>query len=92
MSDDSTILCHRCGIELMPGKSDLYAVRIEAVADPFPQRIEGGGVGNVRGEIENLIAEMSGMSQRELMDQVTRRLTIILCGRCYRQWIENPTG
>jgi hypothetical protein len=31
------------------------------------------------------------MSERELMDQVFRRLTIHLCGTCYRQWIEDPT-
>jgi hypothetical protein len=93
MADDETILCHRCGVELTPGISNLYAVRIEAVADPFDQRIAGGGTaGDIRAEIEDLIADMSEMSQRELMDQVVRRMTLILCGRCYRQWIENPTG
>ena len=93
MSDDETILCHRCGTELRPGESDLYAVRIEAVADPFAPRIEGGkSSGDHRAEIDELLAEMNDMSERELMDQVVRRLTIVLCGRCYRQWIENPAG
>jgi len=26
------------------------------------------------------------------MDQVYRRLVLYLCGPCYREWIEKPTG
>ena len=26
------------------------------------------------------------------MDEVRRRLVLHLCGPCYRQWIEDPTG
>ena len=33
---------------------------------------------------------MRGMTEQELMDQVYRRLTIHLCGDCYRVWIEDP--
>ena len=48
--------------------------------------------GDLRQEIERLIAQMEGLSEREAMDQVHRRLTLHLCGPCYRQWIENPAG
>ncbi|KKK48142.1 hypothetical protein LCGC14_3148120, partial [marine sediment metagenome] len=43
-------------------------------------------------EINNLIEQMKNMTERELMDQVYVRVAIHLCGRCYRQWIENPAG
>ena len=32
------------------------------------------------------------MSERELLDQVHRRLVLHLCGPCYGQWIEDPVG
>jgi hypothetical protein len=41
-------------------------------------------------EWERLLDSMRDMSERELMDQVHRRLTMHLCAVCYRQWIENP--
>ena len=43
-------------------------------------------------QIDLLIEQMSDMSEQELMDQVYRRLTIHLCGDCYRQWMDNPAG
>lgn len=91
---ETHLLCHRCGAELTPGKGDFYVVRIEAFADPTPlalslEELNGLDVG---AEIDRLIEETRGMSERELMDGVYRRLTIHLCGRCYRKWIENPAG
>lgn len=53
----------------------------------FPRRISGVTRG---GEIERLIQEMAHLSGQELLDQVYRRLVAHLCGRCYRQWIEDP--
>jgi hypothetical protein len=35
---------------------------------------------------------MDGVTAQEALDQVYRRLVIHLCGPCYRNWIENPTG
>ena len=94
MFETHPLLCHRCGAELAPGKGDFYLIRIEAVADPTPptlskEDLEGLDPGE---EIDRLIEETRGMSERELMDGVYRRLTIHLCGRCYRTWIENPAG
>jgi hypothetical protein len=86
------LLCHRCGADLIPGRGDFYVVRIEAFADPTPptlslQELESINPGE---EIDRIIAETEGMSERTLMDGVYRKLTIHLCGRCYRAWIENP--
>ena len=33
-SDEPSLLCHRCGAVLTPGRGDFYVVRIEAFADP----------------------------------------------------------
>jgi hypothetical protein len=90
---DAALLCHRCGASLTPGKGDLWVVRIEAFADPTPPTISAEDMAGIdpSAEIDRLIEQMRGMSERELMDQVFRRMTIHLCGPCYRQWIEDPT-
>jgi len=87
------LFCHGCGAELIPGAGDFYVVRIEAFADPTPPNISFDDESyDLNAEINKLIEQMRNMSERELMDQVYRRLTIHLCGRCYRVWIENPAG
>lgn len=92
-SQDVHLFCHRCSAVLTPGQGDFYVVRIEAFADPTPPRFNGDFSDlDVAGEIDRLIEQMKDMSERELMDQVYRRLTLHLCGRCYREWIENPAG
>jgi hypothetical protein len=90
---ESCLLCHRCGAALTPGEGDLWVVRIEAFADPTPPIVSTEELAGTdpSAEIDRLIEQMRGMSERELMDQVFRRLTIHLCGTCYRQWIEDPT-
>jgi hypothetical protein len=85
--------CARCLARLHPGSGDFYRVTIEAVADPFPPVItEENLAGDARPQIEQLLAQLAEMSEQEALDQVYRRLTLFLCGRCYRKWIENPTG
>jgi hypothetical protein len=90
----ATLICHRCGAALRPGRGDLYVVRIEAVSDPFPPDLTDLDLEStdLRAEIERAIEAMEGMSEQEMMDQVYRRLTMHLCGACYRQWIERPAG
>jgi hypothetical protein len=93
MDADEHIFCHRCGEHLSPGRGDFYIVRIEAFADPTPPAITAEQLsGDLAGEIARAIREASGMSDRELTEQVYRRLTMHLCGPCYRRWIENPAG
>jgi hypothetical protein len=90
-SDDSPLLCARCAAELTPDKGDFYVVRIEALADPSPLSFsEEDMQSDHRAEIMRLIDEMRGLSEREAIDQVYRRLILYLCGPCYRTWIEDP--
>jgi hypothetical protein len=87
------LLCDRCGIELQPGSGTFYQVTIEAVADPTPPDFTDQDLAaDHRREIARLLARLEGVSSQEAMDQVYRRLTIYLCGSCYRTWIEDPTG
>jgi hypothetical protein len=80
-------------VELHPGSGDFYRVTIEAVADPAPPNFSAEDLaGDVRRKIEELLARLEGVSQQEALDQVYRCLILHLCARCYREWIENPTG
>ena len=95
---ESHLLCHRCGCDLTPGEGNFYIVRIEAFADPTPPRLDGDDsplsmtAAEIDEEINDLIELMKDMTERELMEQVYVRMALHLCGRCYKQWIENPAG
>ena len=90
---DSPLFCDRCVKELTPGKGDFYLVLIEAVADPTPPVFEEQDLSrDLRGEFNRLVGQLEDLSERESMDQIHRRVTIYLCGPCYREWIENPAG
>ncbi len=87
------VACRRCGAGLRPGAGNFFRVVIEAMADPSPPSPSAEDLAaDVRPEIERLLAELSGLSEEEALGQVYRRLTLYLCGPCYRDWIENPTG
>jgi len=89
------LFCHRCGCELKAGLGNFYVVRLEAFADPTPARITEDDIGqnvDFDKEIELLTEQMKGMSTQELADQVYRKLTIHLCWKCYKTWIEDPAG
>ena len=91
--DDSPLFCDRCVRELTPGKGDFYVIQIEAVADPTPPTFDEHDLPrDLKGEINKLVGQLEELSERESMDQVHRRVTIYLCGPCYREWIENPAG
>ena len=85
--------CHRCGAILVAGKGDFYVVNIEAYADPTGPQISAQDLEiDTSAEIRKLIEQTSDMSPTDMMETVYRRLTIHLCGRCYKPWIENPAG
>ena len=88
------LFCHRCGRQLHPGQGDWYVVRVEALADPSPPHLTREDVEgrDLNAEFSRLFEEMGRMSERELLQQVHRRLTIHLCAPCYQEWIENPAG
>jgi len=91
--DEFPLCCHRCGVELTPGRGDFYLVRIEALADPTPPSFSAEDLDrDAKAEIRQLLQQMEDLSAQEAMDQVYRRLVLYLCGPCYRDWIERPTG
>ena len=91
MSDSTELLCHRCGRTLEPGRGSFYVVRIEAFADPTGPVVTRQEMdADIPAEIDRLIEELRGSSERELHSQVHRRLTLHLCGPCYTDWIEDP--
>ena len=89
---DTPLFCDRCTTRLHPGRGDFFEVRIEAVADPTPPDITDDLEHDPRQAIQEAVDQASQFSERELMDQVYRRLIVYLCGPCYRRWIENPTS
>ncbi|OHB68762.1 MAG: hypothetical protein A2V70_01900 [Planctomycetes bacterium RBG_13_63_9] len=92
-TEELPLVCDRCAAELKPGQGDFYVVRIEALADPTPPSFSVDDLlRDVRAEIQRLLDRMESLSPQEALDQVYRRLVVYLCGPCYRQWIENPTG
>jgi hypothetical protein len=90
--DPSPAFCARCSAPLRPGSGDSYRVTIEAVADPAPPVLADKDPEAVRAEIERLLAALEGVSEREALEQVYRRLVLYLCVPCYRRWIEDPVG
>jgi len=93
-AEPAHLFCHRCGRQLHPGEGDWYVVRIEALADPSPPNLSVDDIEerDLNAEFARLFEQMDRMSERELLEQVHRRMTIHLCAPCYRQWIENPAG
>ncbi len=85
--------CDRCGVSLRPGRGEFYLVSIVAVADAAPPNFtESELAGDVRREIDILLKRLEGLDALEAVDQVYRRKILHLCTRCYRGWIEDPTG
>lgn len=92
-SDDTPLFCARCAAELHPGAGNFFQVTIEAVADPSPPDLETPPPEQDLGQqIQELIAQLEQVSEREALEQVHRRLILHLCAPCYRTWIEQPTG
>jgi hypothetical protein len=86
-----TCVCRRCGRELIPGRGELYAVSVLAVADPYPPVFtEDDLAQDVDAEIRRLVKQLSGVEARQARDQVYRRLVFHLCTPCYERWIEQP--
>lgn len=89
--DADPSLCHRCGSLLRAGRGEFWLVHIDAVADPSPPDVDEAA-GEAPEDMSALVESMRDLSERELMDQVHRRLRLTLCNRCFARWIERPTG
>ena len=85
-------VCARCASELRPGSGAFYVVTIDAVADPTPPALPAEEAEDVRAEIQRVLALLEGVSEREAMDEVHRRVVLHLCRTCFRRWIECPAG
>jgi len=97
--EPEAVFCSRCGGTLRPGRDPFHIVYIKAVADPTPPTLELDERGEARdpdappGEtLQDLLAALEGLSEREMLDQVYRHVTLHLCRRCFSGWIENPAG
>jgi len=89
--DDLYLVCHRCGKELEPGKGDWYQVSIKAVADPDVPGIDTDmSLYDISREIGDIVESVKGATERELLDDVYRNVTLHLCRPCFREWIEDP--
>src|SRR5262245_48116276 len=87
----SACACRRCGRALTPGRGELYAVSVLAVADPYPPVFtEDDLAQDVAAEIRRLVRQLSGLDAQQARDQVYRRLVFHLCAPCYERWIEAP--
>jgi len=92
-SNEPALICHRCGSDLEPGEGRFWIVRIDAVCDPSPPRIDSTeSLESLAADYEALLAEMADRSERELMDQVHRRMVLHLCAACFNVWYERPVG
>ena len=91
-NEANELICHSCSSLLTCGEGSFYVVKIEAFADPSPPRLDTNKPGKyLSTEINELIEQMSDMSEQELLDQVYRRLVLLMCRPCYDLWIEDPT-
>lgn len=85
------LICHRCSCLLTCGEGSFYVVKIEAFADPSPPMLDTNNPSHhLSTDINELIKQMSDLSEQELMDQVYRRLVLLICRPCYELWIEDP--
>ena len=90
-SDQPALSCQRCSTALRLGRGECYLVKIQAVADPTPPVITREELAtDVGSEIQSLLAQLAGLSEQELMNQVYRREIFYLCTPCYRDWINDP--
>jgi len=91
--EPSTPRCDRCRKPVHPGRGDYYLVRIEAVADPVPPVFTEEDMAiDFETEFARLVEATRDLTAQQAMDQVHRRVDLILCAPCYCRWIEDPTG
>jgi hypothetical protein len=82
--------CKRCAVPLQPGAGNFIRITIDAVADPSQPILADASPAELRRQIEQLLAQVAGLSEQQALDQVYRRLIFYLCGPCYQLWIANP--
>lgn len=85
--------CAVCARKLAAGR--FYVVRMDVFADPAPEPIDTSALPGEAGyveSVEEIMAQMQGMSAEELQDQVARRFEYHLCPECQKLVLRNPLG
>ena len=92
-SAKETTTCRACGRNVATEAS--YVVRIDVFADPSMPPISSDDLQGEAGAgetVDDLIAQLSTMSDEELQDQVHRRFEYRVCGACQKLVLANPLG
>lgn len=93
MTRDLGQRCAVCARKLAAGR--FYVVRVDVYAEPSAEEIDTtaqpGEAGYVE-SVEEILAQMQGMSADELQDQVARRFEYHLCPDCQKLVLRNPLG
>ena len=92
-SAQDTTTCRACGRSVATEAS--YVVRIDVFADPSMPPIHSDqppGEGEVGETADDLIQQLSTMSDEELQDQVHRRFEYRVCAACQKLVLANPLG
>ncbi len=93
MANGRTQTCAVCARRLAAGR--FYVVRVDVFADPSPEPIDtsaGPGEAGYVESVEEILAQMEGMSADELQDQVARRFEYHVCPSCQQAILRNPLG
>ena len=84
--------CALCGRAIPPHAH--YVVRIDVFADPAMPPLSQAEVDALDFDkaLNELLAEMKGMTADELQDQVHRRFEYTICRACQIRFLANPLG
>lgn len=92
-TDQTELHCARCAVALERGRAPFHLVEIRSVGDPSPPVFTQEDLeADTRRAIAELLARLARLSERQLIDQVYRRLLHCLCATCYAEWSDDPFG
>ena len=85
-------ICDRCGMTIPPHAH--YVVKLEVYADPTLPDISADDLEEMdyARRMQELLAEMEGLSSEELEDSVHWRREFRICRSCQRALLKNPLG
>ncbi|HEY7087559.1 MAG TPA: hypothetical protein VH518_05675 [Tepidisphaeraceae bacterium] len=86
------VRCDRCNALIPPHAH--YIVRIDVFADPTLPEMSSEDLEEADFDetFRKLIEQMKHLSEKELQDQVHRRMEFKLCPKCQREYLANPLG
>jgi hypothetical protein len=85
-------ICDRCGMTIPPHAQ--YIVKMEVYADPTLPEVSADDLEETdyARRMEELLAEMEGISAEELEESVHWRREFRICRPCQRALLKNPLG